>query len=129
MRSLTLTVIAVALLGLVMSQSVLISDTTKTPEKCTDNPAPSKATCGSCSMVAGKMYADASASSAKMEFYCTACSNGKTPDSSPVTVTLTSAQLSASYPTFDVNMGSKCFAGLRAFSFLAVVLALFFQTF
>ena len=129
MRSLTLTVIVIALLGLANAQETLVSDSTKTPEKCTDNPAPSKATCGACSMVAGKMYANMKESSARMEFYCTACSNGKTPDSSPVTITLNSAQLSTSYPTFDVNMGSKCFAGLRAFSFLAVALVLFFQTF
>ena len=133
MRNLTLTLLIVAMLGFAHAEYMVTQDSSKNPTPCQESPAPSKLTCGGCSMGGIKSSVDLVAAMYKIEVYCTACSNGKTPDSSPATVTMAmpsgAAANANTQPTFDINMGSKCNSFLSNLPIVAVLMAFLIQAY
>ena len=129
MKSLKLALLIIALLGIAHAQYTLIEDATANPVACKDEPAPGKVTCGSCSKAGLKSFGDVPNQLVKIEFYCKACSNGKTPDSTPVTVILNATAASAGTAVYDINASSKCNSFLRSLPLLMVLMAFLIQTY
>ena len=133
MRHTTVAILLLAVVGAAVAQKTLLADTTASPTECKSSGANS---CGNCAKGATKMYSETSGSGTSavitftLELYCTSCSNGKTPDSSASSLTYKSTDSDAATKAanHNFNIGSKCFAAMKAFSFIAILAAALFQT-
>ena len=129
MRHTTVAILLLAVVGAAVAQKTLLADTTATPTECKSSGANS---CGNCAKGATKMYSETSGTTTTftLELYCTSCSNGKTPDSSASSLTYKSTDSDAATKAanHNFNIGSKCFAAMKAFSFIAILAAALFQT-
>ena len=129
MRHTTVAILLLAVVGAAVAQKTLLADTTASPTECKSSGANS---CGNCAKGATKMYSETSGTTTTftLELYCTSCSNGKTPDSSASSLTYKSTDSDAATKAanHNFNIGSKCFAAMKAFSFIAILAAALFQT-
>ena len=129
MRHTTVAILLLAVVGAAVAQKTLLADTTASPTECKSSGANS---CGNCAKGATKMYSETSGTTTTftLELYCTSCSNGKTPDSSASSLTYKSTDSDAATKAANHNfhIGSKCFAAMKAFSFIAILAAALFQT-
>ena len=86
MRSLTASIVLVALLGLAVAEYKQVGETAGTNGKCKDNNEGVQVDkCGSCSDYNLKIFMDdQKATLVRYETTCTSCNNSKTPSSSPI---------------------------------------------